>query len=557
MLKALTSLPLFVTLGCFMLVGEAQAAPKITVKGKVQDGAGYHVVLIDGSGATRLTKLPTSGAFSFKVKRLKGATLTLLDTGGRALGPLVLAVKKPARKAYLGFSGKVPDEATSVNLGTVTLKSGYGLPRKKIAPLLYSKRTDLVANTDVDGNPEGAASGGITVSSLARAGAVRTRAEGDDDLASPGSDSDADGIIDAIDPDIDGDGIVNIADEDFAGNDDATFSSLVMDVHNSLNINIGSVTQDAIDDVISSDHGFAIGFWFSLPEETEITGGHVICADSNEYCNRSTGTAVYGGLTESDDTLRGQLWRDLNADGSGYPNLELLNVRGFSAVAASITPYSGTSAVRPGDTYLVNYTRAGGAIAASKLLVLSPYMLTVPALKSFTVDSTTTELDYSDPSSVPGTNSNPIVTNGSGIVTFNFWRPQRLLYRSETPADENDRYRDMGRLKYGITIEGGDRQFTCAGYYSGLSGGVSEVGGLGTGDSPYPDDGAELFPLRDGNDDATPSVSSTIGFSIDLRSCLTRAGQSVGTKRITLVSRGEELSGGANSAAQQIYVTVQ
>ena len=284
----------------------------------------------------------------------------------------------------------------------------------------------------------------------------------------------------------------------------------------------------------------------------------MICADTNEYCNRSTGTAVYGGVTESDPALQGQLWRNLNADGSGYPNLEFLSVNGGDAITAAISPRLGTSAVRPGDTYLLNFTGASGGIQASKLLVLSPYMVTVPALKSYTADSVTTVADYSNRSTVVGTNSNPVVTDSSGLVTLTFWRPQRLLYRSETPSSESDRYRDMGHLKYGVTVEGGSRQFTCAGLYSGLTGGITEIsGGLGTGDSPFANEGAELFPLRDSSDDATPSSESTISFTVDLHTCLTRASETIGTKRVMLVARGEDLSNGANMAAQQVYITVQ
>ncbi len=554
-LSSILATLLFAGLLC---VSASEAASKTPIKGKVQSGAGYHVVLIDGAGTTSLAKLPASGAFNLKAKKLKGATLTLLDTSGRALGPLVLSVKKGARKAYLGFSGKLPTNAKLINLGKINLKSGYGLPAKKVAAALLSKNSTLVANTDSSGNPEGAASGGISVTSLTRANKIRAQAEGEEGLSSPGSDSDADGIIDAIDPDVDGDGIVNIADPDFAGNDDATFSSLVLDSNASLNANIGSVTQEAIDTVIGGDYGFSIGFWFSLPTSSPITGGHVICADTNEYCNRSTGTAVYGGVTESDPALQGQLWRNLNADGSGYPNLEFLSVNGGDAITAAISPRLGTSAVRPGDTYLLNFTGASGGIQASKLLVLSPYMVTVPALKSYTADSVTTVADYSNRSTVVGTNSNPVVTDSSGLVTLTFWRPQRLLYRSETPSSESDRYRDMGHLKYGVTVEGGSRQFTCAGLYSGLTGGITETsGGLGTGDSPFANEGAELFPLRDSSDDATPSSESTISFTVDLHTCLTRASETIGTKRVMLVARGEDLSNGANMAAQQVYITVQ
>lgn len=421
--------------------------------------------------------------------------------------------------------------------------------------MFLSKRANSCPKLTTLATRPALALGGVSKTSTSSIKSINASAESS---SAVGTDTDADGIIDALDPDVDGDGIVNIADEDFAGNENATYSSLVLDLPQSLNANIGTVTQSQIDSVISGDYGFSISFWFSLPTSSSITGGHVICSDSNAYCNRSSGTAVYNGTVESNASLVGQLWRNMNADGSGYPNLEYLNVRGFNAVSAAIGPKLGTTYVRPGDTYLVNYTDASHSIVSNKLLVLSPYMVTVPALKSYTQNSVETAVDYSQGSSAVGTSGNPIITDPSGVVTLTFWRPQRLLYRSETAASESDRYRDMGHLKYGVTVEGGTRQFTCAGYYSGLSSDLTAAsGGLGTGDSPFPDSGANLFPLRDSADDAVPAASRALSFTVDLRSCLTRAGETVGTKRIMLSARGEDLSGGSNAAAQQFYVEVR
>ena len=190
-------------------------------------------------------------------------------------------------------------------------------------------------------------------------------------------------------------------------------------------------------------------------------------------------------------------------------------------------------------------------------MTLSPYLVTVPALKSYSVNGVESSVDYSNPESAPGSFSNPITTDSSGSISFNFWRPQRLLYRSESPTSETDRYRDLGHLKYGVLIEGGNRQFTCAGFYSNLSSDLTEVSGsLGTGSSPFPDDGAELFPLRDSSNDAAPSPSRFVSVTINLRQCLLRASQSLGRKSVTIIARGEDLSGGANSSAQLIYLDV-
>ncbi len=552
------SLLLSITFSLLLSQPNAFAAGKITLKGKVKNAVGYQVMLIDGAGKVSRAKLASSGAFSFKSSKLKGATLILVDADGRAVGPIVLSVKKQARKAYLGLSGKTADKSTTLNLGAINLKTGYGVLAKGLASSLVIGKGKLVANTDTTGNPAGAASGGlITVENSQRRQAALA-ATSSDQLSSPGSDTDADGIIDALDPDLDGDGLVNIADPDFAGNDNATYSSLFQDLASTLNANIGSVTQDDIDQAIGGENMFNISFWFSLPPESTITGGHVICADGNEYCNRTDGSAIYGGLTESDAALRGQPWKDMNMDGSGYPNLEPLDVRGFKAVAASIQPRKGTEAVRPGDTFLIEFTNSTGAVLESKLLTLSPFLVTVPALKSYVVNSVESSINYADANNTVGSIGNPIVTDGSGLVTFKFWRPQRLLYRSEVAASESDRYRDIGHLKYGVLVDSGNVQFTCAGLYSNLSSDLTEVSnGLGTDNSPFPDQGAELFPLRDGSDDTTPDPARFLTLTVDLRQCLTRASQSTGTKRVSIIARGEDLSGGANSSAQIFWATVQ
>ncbi|WKZ57590.1 MAG: hypothetical protein QY326_02695 [Bdellovibrionota bacterium] len=537
------------------LTARVDAQNHITVKGRLDGGAGYRALLVSASGESVQRTLGSTGRFKFnRLTRtfLRNATLHFVADDGSYYGPTVLAGS--GGEVYLAFSGRRDRETGTVNLGVIQMNDpGYARPRRNVARGFYTRERITQA---ADGVPVGVQSRGLVqiVSSSSKTRGVRIH-EGEEG----GIDTDSDGILDVFDPDDDGDLVPDYADPESAATtaQDSPFTTLYLGLGQTLNINASSLTPEQIDAVVGGEDQFVLIFYIPIaPEDVSvITGGHVVCGSPLLYC-RSTadggGTAVYSGVSESDNSLRGQLWTDLNADGSGYPNLE--SIRDGQAMVAGIQPRVGTAEFRPGDVYVVELVSADGAVESRRTFTLPPYFITVPAIKSYDAGFGTVELDYPLSGSTAGASSgNPIVLSGSGALTLTMWRPQRGSVSDYEASD----IMDMGHLHYGAIVGGVAQEFTCAGYYSGLSATLSEnSAALGSGDSPLAENGAVLWPLDDAAADAVPSASNTFTFTVNLRDCLGRAGVASGTYPVTLTAAGENFSGGANRAAVTVYVTI-
>jgi hypothetical protein len=228
----------------------------------------------------------------------------------------------------------------------------------------------------------------------------------------------------------------------------------------------------------------------------------------------------------------------------------------LGAVVASIQPRVGRSQFRPGDVYQAVAT-SDTAELTRKTFTISPYFVSVPALRSYDIGSGEVTVDYNSVSptsgSIPGASpSNPIVLSSSGQLTMTFWRPQRAAIRTDETG-----YLDWGFLNYGVGV--GDIQATCAGLYTNVSGQlVADTTPFGTGDSIFFNQGANPTPYRDSQGDRAASVTNTITFTVDLKTCATRAGGSAtGTSQVALEARGESVTGGQTTARQLFYVQFQ
>ncbi|MCC6952757.1 MAG: hypothetical protein IT290_01430 [Deltaproteobacteria bacterium] len=541
---------------CGMLVASTSFATpsRFNVTGRIVGGSGYSVNLLTPNGDVRSALANGRGAFTLRnvpASAVRGASLQLVGADGSYFGPVVL--KKARSKAFLHLSGKLPDDARALNLGTINLKTGHALART--APVTPIVNTRKVTRASTDGVPIGAGRSGLISTSSVTVGGVQTgRATTD-----PGEDLDRDGIPSTFDVDDDGDTILDAFDESSVETTaaDVPFTALFLSLADTLNYNIDpSLSRTAIDAVVGGANQFSLTFFFSNPPGgPNVNGGHVVCPNSLTYCARDTGTAIYAGVSESDPTLRGLVWSTINTNGSGYPNLESTTIGGRPVLLASIQPRIGTSNFRPGDVYTVAFT-SGGTVAATRTMSLPPYFVTVPALKTFNAGFGDVNIDYADTNSVGMSPGNAIELSGSNTLRMTYYRPQRL----GISGAETSEYVDMGHLHYGLLASGDNitSEFTCAGLYSGLSSTLTEdPAGLGTGGSPSPQDGAILWPLTDSAGDATPSPTSTMSFTVDLRQCMTRAGitpDPTAAYRIVLTAAGEDLAGGANRAAQTIYV---
>ncbi|RME58060.1 MAG: hypothetical protein D6780_07400, partial [Candidatus Dadabacteria bacterium] len=366
-------------------------------------------------------------------------------------------------------------------------------------------------------------------------------------LNNSGADSDSDGIPNGLDFDDDGDLNLDITDPQ-AENSSAQYSpftTLFLTMPETLNVNLGNVTKTAIDSVIGGETFFNIVFYLSMPPELSITGAHIICNASNPYCKSSEnggGTAIYMGVNGSDPNLVGTKWSNYNADGSGYPNLEQLS-GAQNAWVASVSPRVGTDQLRPGDTFIAEFMN-GNRVVKTIVMSLPAYFITVPAVKSYNAGSGEQTVDYNDNSSAGMNQNNPIVISSEGQLTLNFWRPQRLAIQG---AETGESYMDMGNLHYGLIVNTDSSEFGCDGHYSQLSSTLTED------TSPSK---SSLWPLLDTSGDTAPDSANTLSFTVNLSDCISENSASSGVYAVSLTAAGVKFRGGANRAAQTIYVSI-
>jgi len=523
----------------------------MTVEGSLARGRGYTVYLVENNGRSTSVVVNAGGNFSFKKvtkARLKGASLQMGDPNGRYVGPIVLG--GTGSKVSTTFSGKLARlSQKKLSLGKISIKSGYAQVAKTTTRSLgiaVSKATTEA----VKGKPIGAGQLGlVSTGSTANAKAFVAGM-----AASSGSDEDRDGIPSGFDADDDGDLILDSSDPDSAGSD-IPYTTMVLDFRNSLNAHVrGGISDATIDAVIRGENAFVSYTFISLPQNqsTSATGGYIVCDDALAYCRPNTPVAYFSGVSESSSDFR-RPWVELLTS-AGYPRMEKINSLG--AVVAAIQPRVGRDQFRPGDVYEAVVTSNSGEITR-KTFTLAPYFVSVPALKSYNAGAGEVTVDYNSVNSfsgsIPGASpSDPIVLSPSGQLTMVFWRPQRAAIRSDETG-----YLDWGTLNYGVGV--GDVQATCAGLYTNPSSDLIEDSTpFGTGSSIFFNQGANATPYRDSVGDRPASAANTLAFTVDLKTCATRAGGSgSGTALVSLEARGESVTGGQITARQSFYVQFQ
>jgi hypothetical protein len=538
--------PLFATLLC--LAPSAAEAQKVTVSGTVTGGDGYQIFLLTKSGTSTTADLSGRGAFRLRVakSKLKGASLHLAKDG-QYWGPITVAQKLSARTAATTLSGKLLSGSKNLNLGKLTLVTADRFARVNRS-LKATLRQTLRTLTNENGKPLGAGSLGVVESNQTAAFGISAAA------VESGEDADRDGLPAALDADDDGDLVLDGADPDSAGGD-VPYTTLFLDFRRTLNAHVrAGLTDEVIDNIVSGENAFSFFLFLSQPPNSTATGGHVICDDALTYCRRNSPLGFFGGVSESGEEFRGKPWSEL-LTAAGFPRLENANLGGGSAILASVQPRVSRSVFRAGDIIRAVLTNSSGAEVSSTTFTVAPYFVSVPALQSYTTANGTVTVDYSavssDSGSIPGTSpGDPIVLGSDGLLTVTFWRPQRQAIRS----DENP-FLDIGGLNYGLSI--GSLQASCGGLYSAVSSDlIADETPLGNGNSPLANTGANLTPYRDSQLDRAVAVENTLTFTVDLKTCLSRAGGSPGTYDIPLFASGESVTGGQPSAAQTMYVSI-
>jgi hypothetical protein len=529
------------------LVTDASAAPKkYKISGKITNSSSADKVLLIQKNRVKSASISSSnGKFNFNnltLANLKKARLYFfLD--GAPVGPGVF--KETSTYKYLKFSGKAPSNTQNLKV-TFSPQTGYLKATKKVNGQWVDK--SKVANSNFTGASLGyAGASGSATQALKIAAA--------EDEASLVLDSDSDGVPDILDIDDDNDGIPDDRDEGGGG----VISSLYADYSNTINAHLGNLNSTSISALFSSSNVFALTLFMGTTSFSGATGGHVVCDASQVICRSSAdggSSSFYTGVSESDSSITNQRWSDYNADGSGRPNLEPIVFQGGSEVVlvGAIQPRS--SSFRAGELITANVTNASGSILGSRVFSILPPPISSPMLYSFNTGSGLTIVDYDD-ASAPGSSIGNAINLTGGTITMNFYPPQR----EAIPGVESDgEYRDIGNSKIGVLVGGSgiSTEFTCAGFYSGLSDGITEISqseSLPNG-AFVPSSGAVLWPLVDSAPDVATSAGTLKSLTVDLASCISRAGVSAGTYIVTLTYAGADTQFGVTRAAQNIYMTI-
>ena len=278
------------------------------------------------------------------------------------------------------------------------------------------------------------------------------------------------------------------------------------------------------------------------------------------------------------------------------------NVVDRSVIGASITPLTNNLAVNtdednsnnvlaqnalsPNDVLNLNYLDATGTVS-TVATTLGAYPITAPMITKFTTngqDLLTVNPETHAVTDV-GTWQNPVEVDNSGEdagkLTITFVRPQRQAFNGEAGTGS---YRDLFGLHYGLQVEAGGAQFGCGlGQSETYDSNAQNVHSVGrnqyTNDSAFThrDVGATdtyanyLAPLTDADssfDQSATAGSQTLSFTVDLKQCLTeRKSWLEGTYwrngipdpsqwRFNLVARGEDKTGGTDSAVQGFQLDV-
>ena len=494
----------------------AVAAKTITVSGKVRDAKGYTVSASATTGTGRSAKLGRTGRFTLKV-RGTSASVSLIRPGGRYYGPVVLT-----RVAH----GRVRlTVKRSVNLGTISLAGGYAVLR---TPLEAKELGTAWAKADKHGKPVGAGRMGLR----AKSAKIRARVAqaGPPPTVDLGADGDRDGLINAYDIDDDNDGVLDPSDND-SGNPNnlpgRVFTNLRAELPDTLNADLGPVSESAIDAMLAKDlpAAFDASPWEVLAGRT-LSAVNVNCF-SIAWCAPGTGSAViadgaYGPQGPGPgQPATGTRFVAFDPDGDGLPNLSP-DARHIQqpAFGSVVKPGMGRAGLDPSATVDFHYTTNQGPFEYAT--TLGPSFVTVPAITSVNGQAIT----YPVAPNGPGTGNGNDLALSSTTVTFTFFRPQRpAIPGAETPG-----YYDMGHLRYEVSNPLDGSGAACpATAFSNLSPGLSLT-------ANGPDQG-----VTDSANDQPANAANVLSFTLDLAAC---TGQSLAGRELPLgitarTARGE------------------
>lgn len=593
------------------------SAAGITVRFSVSKSnlqPGSSVLVIGSSAAKRLAATAKSVTLpkTFQKKGKYSFSLHIVNPDGTYGGPVVFGttVKKTSFTTNI-VTGK------SMSLGTIKVQSGgWSKGSVKLRPGQYGS---LLVGAAKTGKPKGAGTlgfvkrSGVSAKGL-RAFAGTSCASVDQTL---GTDCDKDGVPNAVDADDNNDGTVDMADQktsSFESQKYLPWSTLYLEMNTgfrrTLNANIAGLTVDDIEAAIGGNNGtFAVNFYINLPpgEAESYENAWVDCGVIS-YCSTETGTATTSAPNGNIGSEFNRLWctGDLNSaggcespipwktytgtkfDGSGKGTkidapgvanaLTYFNNNGSGVWAGAMIPNTGSGTLGKflaGDPYVLKLKPSNGGAVVERPMSLGAYFVTVPAIKS----ANGTPVDYGA-SSLLGSRANPITVDDNGTLNLSVWRPQRIAVSGVDQVTGDQKFIDLGGLRYGLILNGSGGSESALkstgeqgelGCSSALAAGnYTDVGSLSRTPDNEPQEqwNMNLWPLTDKSVDSPVSPDSVLTISFNLKKCVAelksapqrrRAQLDVSQTRvipISLTAVGANLTGGVSRAAQTFYVQV-
>lgn len=377
------------------LVSPAEAAER-PITGTLSK-AGYRVVAVSPSGATRSVNAAADGSFRI-VPRRSVVTLHLVAGNGRYAGPIV--VGGTATRAVTGVKA-------GTRLGTVRVRSGWASARPGAS---HVDRTFWARARDH--KPVGAMRNGLVRGKRYLSAGV-------------GRDLDADGLIGAFDIDDDGDLRIDNFERSSGGRGFfdshetrgyTVFSNYPLDIADSINANAGNVDRIAT----TFPETLALSIWAPQPPAT----AELDCLGLSYCSTGGTGEAV-----DYDINWQVPFPAGSDSDADGWGDMVIHQ----SGDDFALLPHASPDQIHAGDAMIVRMSSDGVAPQVELPGVLNFVFQTSPALRSWSVaGGASGTVDYPVTSATYGTVDNPIpVPRNSGTVTFTLWRPQRAAVSGE------------------------------------------------------------------------------------------------------------------------------
>lgn len=498
---------------CLFLAGPAQAANE-QITGKLSKG---HTLIVLGKNAKSKT-FRGPGKFELKAPA-KTSTLHLRGPDGSYAGPVVI---KQLSKTKLVMGVK-----PGAKLGAIKIRKGYATTGRKVGrKYLAAGRTAKARK----GKPLGAGNYG-RVRTGGKGRAAQSQAD-----AGAGEDPDGDGVPNVFDADNDGDLNLDNTDPPSGGNgpacasppgpqDDPScasevgfwiFSQFLNGVSKTINAN-GEATREQIDRVISgADSGDGPDYNPGLSLIMQVPPGDSVELDCGglTYCNAGgTGQVdIFSGSRAGTHPFPD----DFDGDGDGFGNMTQAGRDGPGGTEFTLLPHATSSQIGPGDTFIERVT---GNAAETLLPGSIVYVFnTHPALVAWSDGKNAGTISYPAPADPPGSQQNPILVEpdaqGHIVFTMTIWRPQRASFPNEPGA-----FVDIGHLAYPISSPSLPQED-----FGGPSQQRLGTCNASTISSSDPDLKAPSSDREGGwidqSDDAPPSPTRTLSFSIDLTQCL-------------------------------------